>query len=224
MREVFERELTQVGSLLVTMSDLVSDAIATATTALLESDRERAERVIAADSAIDAIQDDIDARCLEVLALQAPVATDLRVVVTALRIGATLERMGDLACHIAKQARMRYPNRGVPEALLPTFAEMGLIATRLSEDAGRVIATRDLELAKRIPLQDDRMDELHKSVFSTLLDESWPADARATVDVTLCSRYFERFGDHAVSVAGRMQFLVTGQIAESAGSQLATVP
>lgn len=224
MREVFERELTQVGSLLVTMSDLVSDAIATASTALLESDRERAERVIAADGTIDAIQDDIDARCLEMLALQAPVATDLRVVVTALRIGATLERMGDLACHIAKQARMRYPNLGVPEVLLPTFAEMGLIATRLSEDAGRVIATRDLELAKRIPLQDDRMDELHRSVFTAVLDESWPADPRSTVDVTLCSRYYERFGDHAVSVAGRMQFLVTGQIAESAASQLATVP
>lgn len=220
MRDLFDSELTAVGNKLAVMANLVGDAVALATTALLECDISRADRVISGDARIDTLQREIDDSCLDLLALQSPVATDLRIVVTALRLGATLERMGDLARHIAQQARMRYPQCSVPEQLHPTFAEMGMIACRLAGDASRLIETRNLELAERVPLEDDRMDELHRNVFKTMLASDWTHDARTTVDTTLLSRFYERFGDHAVSVSERIHFLVTGHLAAAAASKI----
>ncbi|RHA40945.1 phosphate signaling complex PhoU family protein, partial [Cellulomonas rhizosphaerae] len=124
MRDIFEAELTQLGEDLAAMSRLVEHAITNAGIALLTADLALAESVIVDDAAIDAIEADIDERCVQLLAQQAPVATDLRVVVTSLRISASLERMGDLARHVAQVARGRYPRQAVPQSMSGTFAEM----------------------------------------------------------------------------------------------------
>jgi len=214
MREIFESELRQLGTDLVTMSRQVEVAIHNAGTALLTGDVPLAESVIIADGAIDALERDLDERCVLMIAQQAPVATDLRVVVSALRMSATLERMGDLARHVAEVARGRYPRSAVPQALSGTFAEMHDAATRVARRTTTVLQTRDLETAQSIERDDDLLDRLHEDTFTALLGGNWRGTPQETVDVTLLGRYYERFGDHAVSVARRVTYLVTGDFSE----------
>jgi len=211
MRTVFEAELTQLGEDLVAMSRLVEAAISDAGTALLTGDVALAERVIAADRAVDALEKDLDERCVALLAQQQPVATDLRTVVTALRMSATLERMGDLARHIAEVARLRYPAPAAPRPLGGVFASMHDAANRVARRMTTLLSTHDLEVAVAIERDDDLLDALLEQVFDTVLAPEWTGTPQETVDATLLSRYFERFGDHGVSVARRMVYLVTGE-------------
>ncbi len=210
MRDVFHHDLQALADQLVEMSGLVAAATATSTRALLDADLALAETVIAADAQIDRLQRELDDRAVDMLARQQPVATDLRVVVSALRMSATLERMGDLARHVAQLARLRFPQRAVPDEMVQTFAEMGQAAEEMCIAAGRLLANRDLDLATRIESDDDRLDTLHRQVFTAMLVEEWEHSVETTVDVTLLSRYYERFGDHCVSLARRVVFLVTG--------------
>jgi len=210
MRDMFHTDLELIDDRLVEMTGLVGAAMVSATQALLTSDLQVAESVIAADNQIDRIQREIDEHAVNLLARQQPVATDLRVVVAGLRMSATLERMGDLARHVAKLARLRYPDACIPAELHPVFAQMGQIDERLALKAGRVIQSRDMEIAHELMRDDDELDTLHKQIFDVLLSGGWSHPVAATVDVTLCSRYYERFGDHAVSLARRVEFLVTG--------------
>ncbi len=211
MRTIFEAELTQLGEDLVAMSRLVEEAISDAGTALLTGDVALAERVIAADRAIDALETDLDERCIALLAQQQPVATDLRTVVTALRMSATLERMGDLARHIAQIARLRYPAPAAAQPLGGAFASMHDAANRVARRMTTLLSTHDLEVAVAIERDDDLLDALLEQVFGTVLAPEWAGTPQETVDATLLSRYFERFGDHGVSVARRMVYLVTGE-------------
>ncbi|ROS25874.1 phosphate signaling complex protein PhoU [Cellulomonas sp. PhB150] len=210
MRDIFEAELTQLGEDLAAMSRLVEHAITNAGIALLTADLALAESVIVDDAAIDAIEADIDERCVQLLAQQAPVATDLRVVVTSLRISASLERMGDLARHVAQVARGRYPRQAVPQSMSGTFAEMHDAAVRVARRTSTLLTNRELALAESIETDDDLLDELHEDTFTALLGGSWAGNPQETIDVTLLGRYYERFGDHAVSVAKRVVYLVTG--------------
>lgn len=210
MRAVYHDELTGLVDTLVEMTNLAGSAMTRATTALLDADRELAETVIAADERIDRLQRDLEERSMQLLARQQPVATDLRVVVTALRMSSSLERMGDLARHVAKLARLRHPGAVVPIALRPTVLEMGQVAERIVAKAGSVIATRDVDLAAQMEVDDDQMDRLHRTMFEQLLSGEWDHPTEVAVDLTLCSRYYERFADHAVSVAKAVVFLVTG--------------
>ena len=212
MRDVFHHELDQLASGLVEMTDLVGRAVGDATSALLDADLTLAEAVIADDARVDALQTELDERAVDLLARQQPVATDLRVVVASLRMSASIERMGDLARHIAQQARLRFPRTAVPEDVAPTFARMGEVCRRLANEAGEVIRTRDLAAAAQLETDDDLLDRLHREVFTRLMSPDWQHSAEATVDVTLISRYYERFGDHSVSVARRVVFLVTGDL------------
>ena len=214
MREQFQGELRGLSDLMVEMTRLVGSAIARATTALLDGDLTLAETVIAADEQVDAIQRELEERSLALLALQQPVATDLRVIVTGLRMSADLERMGDLARHVAKLARMRYPNSAIPPELRAIVLQMGQVAERIVAKTGSVIASRDLDIAVQLETDDDAMDALHRDLFAVILDENWPHGIETAVDATLCGRYYERFADHAVSVARRVVFLVTGERAE----------
>ena len=214
MREIFEAELKQVGTDLSEMSRQVEIAIGNAGTALLTGDLQMAEAVIVADEAIDAYERDLDTRCVHLLAQQAPVATDLRVLVTALRISSTLERMGDLARHVAEFSRRSYPNLAIPQSISGTFADMHVAASRVAERTTALIETRDLDLAQRIEADDDLLDQLHGDNFTALLGGNWNGTAQQTVDTALLSRYFERFGDHAVSVSRRIVYLVTGDFPE----------
>jgi phosphate transport system protein len=211
MREQFHGELEGISDQMVEMTRLVGSAVSRATTALLDADLTLSESVIAADETIDALQMRLEERALALLARQAPVATDLRVIVTSLRISADLERMGDLARHVAKLARMRYPNSAIPPQLRATTLQMGQVAERIVAKAGSVIASRDLTVAEELETDDDAMDALHRHLFAVLLSPNWDGGVEAAIDVTLCGRYYERFADHAVSVARRVVFLVTGE-------------
>jgi phosphate transport system protein len=211
MREHFHGELAVLSEGMVEMTRLVGSAVARATTALMDADLALAESVIAADEQVDALQLELEERSFELLARQQPVATDLRVIVTGLRMTADLERMGDLARHVAKLARMRYPGSAIPAELRGTVVEMGQVAERIVAKTGSVIATRDLTLAAELESDDDAMDALHRQLFSVILSPDRVHGVETAVDVTLCGRYYERFADHAVSVARRVVYLVTGE-------------
>ncbi|MEV7369023.1 phosphate signaling complex protein PhoU [Streptomyces sp. NPDC091299] len=211
MRKAYQEELASIGDRLVEMANLVGSAIGRATTALLDTDLELAESVIAADAKVDDLQRDLESQAIAVLARQQPVATDLRIVVTSLRMSADLERCGDLAEHVAKLARMRYPEQAIPRDLRRTILEMGQLAQRLMAQAAEVVLTQDIDAALQVEKDDDRMDELHRMIFQHLMDDRWQHGVETAVDVTLVGRYYERFADHAVSVARRVVYLVTGE-------------
>jgi phosphate transport system protein len=211
MRNAFHEELDGISASLLQMSGLVKQAMSSATTAILTADLTVAEKVIAADSVIDDIQHDLDARTINLMARQQPVASDLRTLVTSLRMSADLERMGDLADHVAKQARMRYPNSAVPAELIPTITAMGLVADKIIDKLSSVMEHRDTVRALEIENDDDEMDKLHRDLISVLLSKDWNYGVEAAIDMTLLGRYYERFADHAVSIARRVYFSVTGE-------------
>ena len=214
LRSAFQEELDGVTQTLVDLSALVSDAISRATHALLTADIKEAEAVIEADDRVDDIQHELDARIIDIIARQQPVASDLRALVTALRMSADLERMGDMAHHIAKITRLRHPNSAVPSELLLTIEEMGKVARSISDKVGGVINSRDVDTAMEVEKDDDEMDKLHRKLFTTLMDESWAHGTETAIDITLSGRYYERYADHAVSVARRVYFLVTGKFSK----------
>lgn len=211
MRNAFHDELDSVVTTLLQMAGLVKIAMAEATTGLLASDLTIAEKVIAADSVIDDIQYELDARTINLMARQQPVASDLRTLVTSLRMSADLERMGDLAHHVAKQARMRYPNSAVPAELVPTITSMGMVADKLIEKLTVVMEHRDTVRALEIETDDDEMDKLHRDLIEALLADDWAHGIETAIDMTLLGRYYERFADHAVSISRRVYFSVTGE-------------
>ncbi|PRH78723.1 phosphate transport system regulatory protein PhoU [Streptomyces solincola] len=219
MRDAYHEELDSIGDGLVEMARLVGSAVGRATTAMLDADLKLAEAVIEGDRRIDTLQHDLEARAIALLARQQPVATDLRIVVTSLRMSADLERAGDLAEHVAKLARMRFPATAVPRELQATILEMGQLAQRLMAKAGEVIITKDVDLAIQLEHDDDEMDSLHRTLFRHLMDDRWKHGIETAVDVTLLGRYYERFADHAVSVAKRVVYLVTGEHADELQQQ-----
>ena len=211
MRDTYHDELDAISRSLVEMANLVGSAMSRATTALLDGDLQLAEQVITADEAVDARYREVEARAFDLLARQQPVASDLRVLVTSLRMVADLERMGDNAAHVAKIARRRYPSSAVPPSLRSTVLEMGHAAEEIVAKAGSVVAGRDLKLAAELEKDDDVMDELHRQLFTAILDDRWDQGVEAAIDITLVGRHYERFADHAVSVARRVVYLVTGE-------------
>ena len=196
---------------LVEIAELVLDSIRDATTAFNAADVALADKVIAADPQIDELAIALDELAIEILYRQTPVARDLRIVVSALRMSASLERMGDLARHIAAIARRRYPDHVVPEPLRDVFIQMTAHDIRIAELLAELLRSQDVGLAAQLINGDDAVDRLHASVFDTVLAAGWSGDAGQTVDVTLASRFFERFGDHAASIAKKVQYLATGE-------------
>jgi phosphate transport system protein len=211
VRENYREELEDINASLVSMANSVGSAMSTATTALLDADVALADRVISGDERIDAMRESIEQRCFTLLARQQPVATDLRTITTAMRVVSDLERMGDLAEHVAKVARMRFPDSAVPQELRPIFLEAGKVAETLVAKTATVIATLDVDGAVELESDDDLMDDLHRQLFRAVLSDSWTHGMEAGIDMTLLGRYYERFADHAVSVARRVVYLVTGE-------------
>lgn len=210
MRSVFHQELASLSDQLVELSRLSARALNRATQAMLETDLALAEKVISEDDDIDAVRRDLDNRAIDALARQQPVATDLRQLVTTLRMSSDLERAGDLAAHVAKLTRLRYPEPVLPEALRPTFVEMAQAAEAMVLRAGEIVETLDENGAIELQGRDDTIDRLHRDVFRILLEPEFAGQNQLVIDATLLSRYFERYADHAVSVAIRVVFLVTG--------------
>ena len=211
MRDAYHEDLDSITDRLVEMAGLVGSMMGRATTALLDADLALAEGVISADDTVDALYATVEKLALDLLARQQPVASDLRVLITSLRMVADLERMGDYAMHVAKLARRRYPDTAIPRELRSTVLEMGQVAQQIVEKAGSVIAGRDVALALELEDDDDVMDDYQKKLFTRLLADDRRYSVEAAIDVTLCGRYYERFADHAVSVARRVVFLVTGE-------------
>jgi phosphate transport system protein len=211
IRSAFQDELDGVSQSLVDLTNMVSESIVKSSKALLSADLKLAEEVIATDAKIDDYQHDLDTRIIDIIARQQPVASDLRALITALRMSADLERMGDLSHHIAKVARLRHPNNAIPNDLVLAFTEMGYVAEKLATKVATVITTRDTDMALQVEKDDDEMDDLHRKVISGIISNGSTITIESAIDLTLLGRYYERFADHAVAVARRVYFLVKGE-------------
>lgn len=211
MRKLFQEELHNLGGQLTDIADLVAEAMQKAYRSFETADVALAEEVIAADARIDSMQNELDEKAIELLALQGPVASDLRLVVGALRMSTSLERMGDLARHIAQLTRLRYPDTVSPLQLEPVYRELAEKDVDIALKLVDLLVTRDVNRVREIYALKERINELHAGIFAIIASPDWDASASTTADATLASRYFERFGDHGISVAKKVQYLVTGQ-------------
>ena len=214
MRKIYRSDLEGVVNELVVMSDSIQIAVRDATRALLQADLQLAERVISGDTRIDAMHDELEMRAFTILARQAPVAGELRTLVAVIQMVAALGRMGDLAAHVAKIARLRYPEHAVPEALNHNFTEMSRVAQEMVGNVGRVLAERNLEEAKKLAEEDEVMDDLRSEQFRVILGDEWNDGVESAVDVALLGRYYERIADHAVSMGRRIIYIITGDLPE----------
>lgn len=214
MRTSYHEELDSILDSLVHMAELVEVAIKDASESLLTADLGRAESVITNDAELDRMHEEMEYKCLSILALQAPVAGELRTIVSAIRVVFELARMGDLAAHVAKIARLRYPERAVPEEFEASFREMADIAIEIIDQARVSLAQRDAKGAERLAEIDSRMDVLRRDQFTRMLAEGSTISIEGAVDVALLGRYFERFADHAVAVGRRVIYIITGEVPE----------
>ncbi|WP_372729229.1 phosphate signaling complex protein PhoU [Nocardioides sp.] len=210
MREAFHEQLDSVFHDLAGICEKVERAVALATEALMTGDPDTAERVISGDAEIDRAREQVEDKAFSLLSLQQPVAGDLRTIVSALRMVSELERMGDLSVHVAKIARLRVPNVAVPTEVQPTMARMGEVAEDMVCRVSSIITRRDVEAAIALGRDDEVMDQLRRTSFTELLSDGWEHGVEAAVDIALLGRYYERIADHAVSVANRVVFVVTG--------------
>ncbi len=211
VRDAYRESLQEIDTLLIEMTRLVGRAMSLATRALLDGDLSSAEQVISEDARLDAINDEIDDRATQLVALQQPVAGELRRLLSALRIASSLERMGDLATHLAKTTRLRYPDSVVPVELRGVISDMGAVAQRIVHQTGAAMASHSIELAQRAVVTDEEMDRLHREMFNIMLSPAWTHGVEAAVDLTLVSRFYERFADHAVTINKRIMHIVTGE-------------
>ncbi len=211
MREAFHDQLNSIFADLADIARQVRTAVALATEALLEGNAEVAEQVITHDADIDRARERVEELSFSLLSLQQPVAGDLRTLVAALRMAGELERMGDLAVHIAKVARLRVPSVAVPKDVEPTIRRMAMVAELMAGKVAEIIAERDVEGAKELHEVDEEMDQLRRTSFRELLGANWPHGIEPAVDLALLGRYYERIADHAVSVANRVAYVVTGE-------------
>ena len=211
MREEFQGDLSEVNRLLVTMAEAVRAALRAATTALLTADLAAAETVIERDIEVDALYQQVETKVADTIARQAPVASDLRLVITALHISADLERMGDLAEHVAKTAQRRHPSPAVPAELRPVFQQMAAVADRMAGKITNLLGEPDAALAAELETDDDAMDDLERELFKVLLADDWPYGAETAIDGALLGRFYERYADHAVNVGEQLIYLITGE-------------
>jgi phosphate transport system protein len=214
MRATFHAELDELIADLARMARLCAQLMTNASTALHQSDLPLAEMVIADGDQMTAVLGEIERRCVTLLALQAPVARDLRVVVAAVHSVSHLRRMGTLARHIAKITRLKHPTPMIPGEVRPVCARMGLLASQLAADAATAIEHQDLLSGDRLATAEDEVDALRRSLFVILFAQDWPHGVEPAVDTALIGRYYERFADHAVAIAGQVCYLATGRIPE----------
>lgn len=210
MREGFQTELDILVSDLARAARLSGEMMTNASTALSQADLALAELVISGEDEGRALCDDMEQRCVKLLVLQAPVATDLRIVVAAMHAVRDVERMCNLAQHVAKIARMKHPTVPIPDDVRPVFARMSMLAAQLAQDAAVSIESRDPLSAHRLSQLDDEVDALRRRIFQILFAETWSHGVEPAVDAALVGRYYERFADHAVAIAGQATFIVTG--------------
>jgi phosphate transport system protein len=211
MRTAYQERISELSEQLGEMCGLAGAAMEGATQALLQADLVLAEQIISNHEKIATLSAQAEENAFILLALQAPVAGDLRAIVGSIQMVADIDRMGTLALHVAKLARRRHPQHALPEEVNGYFAEMGRVAVELGNSAQEVLLSHDPEKAARIREEDDAMDDLHRHLFTVLMDREWKHGVAAAVDVTLLGRFYERFADHTVEVARRVIFQATGE-------------
>jgi phosphate transport system protein len=210
MRTMFYEELSALSAQVGDMCGLAADAMEHATQALLGADLSVAEQVIADHEHIAAMSLRAEGSALKLLALQQPVAGDLRTIVSSIHVGADIERMGALAVHVARIARLRHPECALPDEVRACFAEMGTLAVQLARTAREVLVSGDPDRAARLRDGDDAVDAVHRHLFTLLIDHKWQDGVLSAVDVALLGRFYERFADHAVQIGRRVVFETTG--------------
>jgi phosphate transport system protein len=211
MRDIYHDELDDIGKGVLEMAKLVAVAMERATASLLDANVALAEQVMNDDKRVDVLRADLEDRAFQLIAQQQPVATDLRVLISTIHLTADLERMGDLAEHVARIARLRYPDRAVPDEARDVISQMGDVARSLVEKVAEVVDGRDIALAEEIEAEDDSMDALRRKLFTVILSPNWTQGTAAAIDLALLGRYYERYADHAVAVARHTIFIVTGE-------------
>jgi phosphate transport system protein len=204
--------LADLGAQLTTMCGVAAAAMDHATQALLETDLVMAEQVITDDDALHVLGGRCEEQACLLLARQSPVARDLRLVVSALKAGERIVRMGDLACHVARIVRLRHPAPAVPDEFAEQFAEMGRLAVEACRDLQRTIADPTSICAEERERADDRTDELHQELLQRVGRADPPYSPTVGVDVALLARFFERYADQAVAVARQLDYVVTGEM------------
>lgn len=212
MRSAYGAQLAVLTDQLADMCQMVGTAMERSTLALLDADLPAAEHVIGEHQNILLASAGVEETGLALLTRQSPLARDLRSIVGSIQIVADIERMGSLALHVAEIARRRHPHSALPQEVEGYFAEMGRIALDLAANAHQVIVSCDLGRARYIREADDAMDDLHRHLFTVLMDREWRHGTAAAVDVTLLGRYYERFADHAVEISRRIIFAATGHV------------
>lgn len=220
LRKGFHEDLDEAKSELVRLAALVTEAIPRATAVLLDGDLEGADLLIRADDEMDARAIDLEERCYHILALQAPVATDLRQVIALLRMVAEVERSNDLLCNICKAARRIYGHELDPK-LRGIISRMGEQAQQLYEAAIESFVQNDAAKAAAIDDMDSYLDGLQKQ-FVQAIFESHAAgriDLQVAVQLAVVARFYERIGDHAVNIGERVRFVVTGWVPEHKGAE-----
>ncbi|QEM43558.1 phosphate signaling complex protein PhoU [Mycolicibacterium grossiae] len=210
MRKNFRADLEALTAQVAAACNLAGDAMQEATTALLTADLLRAEDVIGRVDDFKAVIAEAEEKAFLLMALQAPVASDLRAVIATMQNCADVDRMAALAIHVAKIARRRHPTHAVPIEVEPVFAEMGRLATSVSTAAGDVLLSVDPRRATHLRQQDDALDDMRSHLFEVVLAAEWGHGVAAAVDVTLLGRYYERFADHAVAIGRRVIYQVHG--------------
>ncbi len=215
MRTAFHEQLDKLSAQLADMCGLAATAMEDATVALLHAELSVAEHVIADQENIVAMSRQVEEAALRLLALQQPVARDLRTVVGAIHVAADIERMGALAAHVAGISRLRHPDCALPGDVRDRFTEMGEKAVRLARIAQEVLLSRDPEQAALLRDKDDAIDTEHRRLFTLLIDQQWQSSVCSAVDVALLGRYYERFADHAVEIGRRVVFEATGGLPQS---------
>ena len=211
MHGIFKNALADVQARLVDLAENAEAIMDKASRAFLNSDVTLADEALALAEANETRALDLDELVIKVLATQSPVARDLRILVSALRMSASLERMGSLSSHVAAIARYRYPGSAIPTSLRKTFEDMARIDLELVGKAIKLLQNTDLDLVREIQARDEAVDRLHRKVFEVVLSPEWKENGMYTVDVTLASRYFERFADHVVVISSKVSFLQTGE-------------
>jgi phosphate transport system protein len=211
MRTAYHQQLDELIKGIAESCGLTGEAMERATQALLQVDLSLAEEVIADHYEFTLRAAKGRETVISLLARQAPVASELRVVVSSLKNIADVERMAALALHVAKITRRKHPSKVLPEEVNGYFTEMGRIAVDIGNSVKDVLLSGDPDTAQRLSLDDDDMDHLHRHLFTVLLDREWKHGVESAVNVTLLGRYYERFADHAVEIGRRVVYQSTGQ-------------
>jgi phosphate transport system protein len=210
-RPAFLRSLDELWNQLADLAQLDVVAMERASLAMLDANRQLAELVISEQSDIAALGETIEEHAAAMIAREAPVASDLRLVLGAIPISSSLSRMGALAAHVAETARLRAPGPTVAPELREVFTAMGEIAAVMAANLVLSFRERDVEAAAAVEAADDRMDELHRRLFTVVLAPAWTGGIEPAIDAALLGRYYERYADQAVGVAKRIHFIVTGE-------------